>query len=238
VATVASVGAGPVLVVCGHGTRDAAGRAAVAAAVRAVAERLPDVDVREAYVDVHGPSVTDVVAALPRCQGGGLSGVVVPLLLATGYHVRVDIARAVAVRPDVVATRALGPDDRLVDLLGERLAGAQAPDDSAVVLAPAGSSDDRAQADSAEMARRLADRTGRAVRLAFAAGERPSVAEAVAAARAEGAGHVTVVSFLLAPGVFQRRTEESGADVVTGPLLPAERVVDIVVDRYLSSLTG
>ncbi len=229
---------GPALVVCGHGTRDTEGRAAVAAVVRAVVERLPDVDVREAYVDVHGPEVAEVVGSLPRPADGRLAGVVVPLLLAAGYHVRVDIARAVEGRPDVVATAALGPDDRLVDLVLDRMASAGVPDDTAVVLAPAGSSDERAQADSAETARRLQARSGRPVRLAFAAGPQPTVPDAVAAARADGAAHVTVASYLLAPGVFQRRIEGSGADLVTDPLLPDARVVDVVVDRYRTALSG
>ncbi|MGB7819118.1 MAG: CbiX/SirB N-terminal domain-containing protein, partial [Ornithinibacter sp.] len=146
------------LVVCGHGTRDPAGRATVRTVVAAVAERLPGVTVLEAYVDVHGPEVAGVVAGLP--WGQDVVGVVVPLLLADGYHVNVDIADAVAGRADVVATRALGPDDRLVDLVVARLAEAGAPPDCRVVLAPAGSSDPRAQADSAEVAARLAARWG------------------------------------------------------------------------------
>ena len=224
------------LVVCAHGTRDPEGRATVRAVVAAVAERLPAVEVLEAFVDVHGPDVVDVVAAVPEAEG--LRGVVVPLLLAAGYHVHVDIADAVASRPDVVATPALGPDDRLVDLLLDRLAAAGAQRGGAVVLAPAGSSDARAQADSAEVAARLATRWGGPVTLGFAAGPEPTVAQAVTTARAAGAVRVAVASYLLAPGFFQRRIEESGADVVTGPLAPDDRIVDIVVDRYLAAVAG
>jgi len=43
---------------------------------------------------------------------------------------------------------------------------------------------------------------------------------------------VALASYLLAPGFFQRRLEDAGAAVVTGPLAPDERIVDIVVDRY------
>ena len=53
--------------------------------------------------------------------------------------------------------------------------------------------------------------------LGFAAGPVPTVADAVTAARdAAGGAPVAVASYLLAPGFFQRRVEESGADVVTG----------------------
>ncbi len=227
----------PALVLCAHGTRDPLGRETVRAVLGAVAERLPGVEVLEAYVDVHGPEVAEVVAALPRVEGGTVAGVVVPLLLAAGYHVHVDIAAAVAGRPDVRATGALGPDDLLVDVLVERLAAVGAPRGGVVVLAPAGSSDARAQAASADMATRLERRWGTTVQLGFAAGPVPTVAEAVAAARASAPGEpVTVASYLLAPGFFQRRLEEAGADVVTGPVAPHPLVVEVVLARYRAAL--
>ncbi len=227
----------PALVLCAHGTRDPLGRETVRAVLAAVAQRLPGVEVLEAYVDVHGPEVAEVVAALPRAEGDAVAGVVVPLLLAAGYHVHVDIAQAVAGRPDVRVTGALGPDDLLVDVLVERLVAAGAPHGGVVVLAPAGSSDARAQEASAEMARRLEQRWGATVQLGFAAGPVPTVADAVAAARATAPGEpVTVASYLLAPGFFQRRLEESGADVVTGPVAPHPLVVDLVLARYRASL--
>ena len=223
------------LVLCAHGTRDPLGRETVRAVVAAVASRLPEVAVLEAYVDVHGPEVAEVVAGLPT--GEPVAGVVVPLLLAAGYHVHVDIAQAVAGRPDVLATPALGPDDRLVEVVLDRLRASGARPGSTVVLAPAGSSDPRAQADSAAVAERLAARWGGPVTLGYAAGPVPSVADAVRAARgAARGGPVAVASYLLAPGFFQRRLDDSGADVVTGPLAPDERIVDVVVDRYRSAL--
>lgn len=223
----------PVLVVCAHGTRDPAGRAAVADCVAAVTARLPDVDVREAYVDVHGPEVADVVAAIPPAPDGALAGVVVPLLLAAGYHVRVDLAQAVADRPDVVVTPALGPDDRLVDVLVDRVSRG-VEDADVVVLAPAGSSDEQAQEASRETARRLALRIGRPVRVGYAAGPRPPVGCAVARARIEVGERVVVASYLLAPGFFQRRVEKAGS--ASGPLLPDDRVVDVVVERYRAAV--
>ena len=223
------------LVLCAHGTRDPLGRETVRAVVAAVAVRLPEATVLEAYVDVHGPELAEVVAGLP--VGERVSGVVVPLLLAGGYHVHVDIAQAVAGRPDVVATPALGPDDRLVEVVLDRLRASGAEQGCAVVLAPAGSSDARAQADSAVVAERLAQRWGGPVTVGYAAGPVPSVADAVRTARAEpGGGPVAVASYLLAPGFFQQRLEESGADVVTGPLAPDDRIVEVVVERYRAAL--
>ena len=67
----------------------------------------------------------------------------------------------------------------------------------------------------------------------------PTVADAVAAARARTDGApVAVASYLLAPGSFQRRVEAAGSDVVTGPLAPDPRIVEIVVARYRDALRG
>ena len=82
----------PALVLCAARHPRPARRGTVRAVLAAVAERLPGVEVLEAYVDVHGPEVAEVVAALPRAEGDTVAGVVVPLLLAAGYHVHVDIA--------------------------------------------------------------------------------------------------------------------------------------------------
>ena len=51
-----------------------------------------------------------------------------------------------------------------------------------------------------------------------------------------GGEPVAVASYLLAPGFFQRRVEESGADVVTGPVAPHPLVVEIVLARYRAAL--
>lgn len=198
----------------------------------AIRVAMPDVDVREAYVDVQGPFLNDVIAELPASEEG-LTAVVVPLLLASGYHVYHDIAKAVESRPDVVGAEALGPDSRLVDIVLDRLREAHVPADATLVLAAAGSSDPRSQSDTEAAAETLRGAWGGPVRVGFAAGHEPSVADAVAQAHEFGEdGVVAVASFLLAPGVFQKRLGEAGADYVTGPLAPHPDLVSIVAERY------
>nr|BFE72650.1 hypothetical protein GCM10020092_059510 [Actinoplanes digitatis] len=80
----------PVLLAVAHGTRSAAGQAQIRDLVDRVACRRPDVDVRLAFADVQHPRVGEAIQ--------GPDTVVVPLLLSSGYHVRVDIAEAVAER--------------------------------------------------------------------------------------------------------------------------------------------
>jgi sirohydrochlorin ferrochelatase len=219
---------GPVLVACSHGTADAEGTAAVTRLVDAV-RRVADVPVVEAYVDVHGPYVGDVVA-----EHGG-DAVVVPLLLAAGFHVRVDIAEAVAPWPAAVTSPALGPDDRLTDLLDERLRAAGVLPDDAVVLAAAGSSDDAADASVRAQADLLSAVRRRPVTVAYGAARGPRVGEEVARLRRREP-RVAVASYLLATGHFHRRVLAAGADAVTAPLLDADdpdpRLVALVLDRY------
>jgi sirohydrochlorin ferrochelatase len=219
----------PVLVGCSHGTDSVAGRAAIRSVLDGVRRAHPALDVREAFVDVQQPEVADVV-------GGALAdvgeAVVVPLLLSAGYHVHVDIAEAVA-PPGAAASGALGPDRRLADILFDRLADAGAGPGDTVVLAAAGSTDARAADAVEEVARQVREvwRHGPVV-IGYGAGAQPSVPVAVAAARADGARRVVIASYLLAPGFFHDRLLAAGADVVTAPLAPDDRLVPVVVDRF------
>src|SRR4051794_26170819 len=98
------------IVVAAHGTHDHAGVAGAHQLVDALRARLPGSLVLLGFVDVLGPGVREVVASAP-----GLV-TVVPTFLTSGYHVRVDVPRAVAAtqRTDVTISAALGPHPLLV----------------------------------------------------------------------------------------------------------------------------
>ncbi len=89
-----------------------------------------------------------------------------------------------------------------------------------------------------EVAARLDERLGRSVTIGYGAGAHPRVPEAIAAARADGPARVVVASYLLAPGFFHDRVLAAGADLVTAPLAPDDRLVAIVLDRYRDALPG
>ena len=223
----------PALVAASHGTSSPEGRAAVAALVDAVRGASDGAtEVLDAYVDVQQPDVPSVLDGLDERQA-----VIVPLLLSAGYHVHVDLADEARGRAATV-TGALGPDDRLVDVLVARLVEAGLRWDDRVVLATAGSSDARAVDDCRDMGRRLAERLGRRVAVGFLSAARPSVAEAVANTRAtHPVSRVVVASYLLAPGYFHDLAAAAGGDVTTAPLLRADAappagLVDLVLDRY------
>jgi len=228
----------PTLIFCAHGTRDPAGRQVILDVAGQVREAT-GLEVLEAYVDVQDPKVDQVIAQIPHAQAG-LSAVVVPYLLAGGYHVYHDIAEAVADRQDIVAAPALGPEKRLIDILLDRIEDVGAQATATLVLAPAGSSDPRSQADTEKVAEMLRLRWDGPVRVGYAAGPKPSVPDAVAAARAHGesgaGSDVAVVSYLLSPGYFQDTLHQAGADHVTAPLAPDPRIVQIIADRYSAAL--
>ncbi len=223
----------PVLVACAHGTRNPTGRRLVAELALAARRLRPGLTTTAAFVDVQPPTVVDVVA--------GLAGpaVVVPVLLSGGYHVHVDIAGAVDQREDAVAARPLGPDARLAEVLRTRLveAGADPADPgTAVVVAAAGSSDPRATADVQATAAMLQAWWAGPVTTGFGSAAQPPVPDAVAAARAAGASRVVVAAYLLAPGHFRDKLDAAGADLVTAPLLPDDRIAQVLLDRYDAAL--
>ncbi|WP_104529464.1 sirohydrochlorin chelatase [Blastococcus saxobsidens] len=220
------------LVACAHGTRNPTGRRLIAELALAARARRPRLVTAAAFVDVQPPTVVDVVAGL---AAEGRSAVVVPLLLSGGYHVHVDIAGAVAAHGSVVAARPLGPDPRLVEVVHERLvqAGADPRDPvTAVVLCAAGSSDPRSVADVESTADLLQASWAGTVTTGYGSAASPTVRDAVAAARGAGARRVVLASYLLAPGHFHDKLSAAGADAVTAPLLPDERIAAVLLDRY------
>jgi sirohydrochlorin ferrochelatase len=151
---------------------------------------------------------------------GVRDAVVVPLLLSAGYHVRVDIAEAVAGTAIPVAGT-LGPDDVLLESLTRNLPGADA-----VVLAAAGSADPCWRASIQEMAARVG------ARVAYASGSDPKVVDVVADLRRRGARRIAIAAYLLADGLFYRTLHRAGADFVTPPLCLDPAVAGLVLRRY------
>ncbi len=224
----------PALVLTAHGTENPAGPAVFEALAGLVRDRLPGVHVRVAYVDVIGPTLTDVLAQeLEQWP----SAVVAPAFLGSGYHVKTDIPGIVARHGQRVAVaRSLGPDPEVIEAVADRLSTADtgdAPD--AVVLAAAGSS----RAQSRRQARRAADvlssRLGLPVTVGFVTGPGGSVPEAVREARAVHGGVVAVAAYLLAPGVFHERLRTAGADLLAPPIGAHPALADLVTRRYHSA---
>jgi sirohydrochlorin ferrochelatase len=207
------------LVLAFHGTRNPRG-VEVCASIAAAVQSCVDVPVEVAYADVLQPDVRSVVDG--PC-------VVVPVFLAAGYHVRVDIPAQIGARSEVVLTSPLGLD--AVPALRDRMREAGVRRGDVVVFAAAGSSDARALAD----VRRAARMVG-ASAIGYVATASPRVADVVAGVR--GMGRVVVASWLLAPGVFHGALAGCGADLVSEPIGAHPLVVEALVRKYFSARAG
>lgn len=218
----------PVLVLCAHGTANSQGQQVLSTLHAMVRDARPDVHVELAFVDVQSPSVVEVVA---ECAAAAAEVVVVPVLLATGFHVQVDIAEAVAPFDNARSAAPLGPDPVLAQLLLDRLDAAGLAADDVVVLAAAGSSRPEARQAPEQAAADLSTRLGRAVTVGYGASAEPTVPEAVRAARLDHQ-RVVLASYLLAPGHFHDKLHQAGADVVTDPIGADPRLVELVLRRF------
>ena len=207
----------------------------IADALRTLAS---DLDVRLGWIELVEPDVPASLAGIAPDR----AAVVVPLLLSSGYHDRVDLPAAIAAaRPGTAHAPVLGPDPLLAVALADRLVEAGLAPGDAVVLAGAGSSDPDAVASvsvqAGLLAVELAARTGVPVpvTVGFGSAASPTVAEAVATARAAGAGRVAVAPYLLAPGHFADRLAGAGADLVAAVLGPHPAVVELILRRASST---
>jgi sirohydrochlorin ferrochelatase len=201
----------PPLVVAAHGSTDPRFADVVESIAAQVRRTRPELEVRIGYLDHGPPSIADVVDE---------SCVVVPLLLSAGYHVRVDIPEQAQ---GCVVAAAVGPDPLLAQALADRLDEAGYDGQSRVVVAGAGSSDERALDDVRAVADALAAQLGVAVTAAFVSAGSPQLSEV---------GPRVVASYLLAPGMFHDAVVAAGAAVTSAPIGAHPAVADIVLKRY------
>ena len=223
----------PALVAVAHGSRTPAAQANIRALLDAVRAARPELDVREAYIELAAPLLPEVLTDVIG------DAVVVPLLLGNGYHIAHDVGGVADFhRPGTPCAPALGPDALLVDALADRLAEAEfccplcPPPTNPVILAVAGSSDPRSHADADAVAALLATRLGREVVAAYNSSTTPSVVQTVAALRAAGHAKVSAATYLLSPGRFATEVKACGADVVSEPLGVHPALVELVLRRY------
>ncbi|WP_235905637.1 sirohydrochlorin chelatase [Actinomyces marmotae] len=220
------------LVLLAHGTRMPGSVPLLEPIARDVAARLPGVEVDHGYVEFQSPS------ALKALQGGE-DPVVVPVFLGSGYHVEKDLPAMVDEHGPARLTEHLGPHPALIGAVIDRLAGQLVEQDThwgdldGIVLAAAGSRRAGPVREAGRAARALESRVGLPVRAAYLSGGGPTVSEAVAAWRAEGAQSIAVATYLLAEGRFSAALRSSGAEVLAPPIGHHAALAEVVVERYL-----
>lgn len=222
------------LVAVTHGTPSTANREAVIRLVDGVASARPDLGVSITFVDASNVDVSSALEAAAEPDA-----VIVPLVLSAGFHVRTGLSLGLdRIGGSARLAPELGPDERLVEVLAQRLGELGLADGDTVLLAAAGSNDPRAVRECFETARRLGQRLGRSVTAGFIAAAIPRLPDAIEMIREVHPGSRVVVGpYLLAPGTFYDQAAASGADLIADPLLlpdePAPAaLVDLVLDRY------
>ncbi|WP_107983309.1 sirohydrochlorin chelatase [Rhodococcus sp. OK519] len=233
------------MIAVAHGSRDPRSARVVTAAVAAIRARRPDLDVRLCFLDLNAPSVDQVVDAV--AAEGHSAAVVVPLLLGSAFHARVDLPGILAAarrrHPQlaIVQSEVLGHDRRLVAAVRDRIVATGVTTDdtrTGVVLAAVGSSDARANDRTRALTSVLAEGTRWSeTTVCFATSAEPTVGQAISLLRSRGVERIVIAPWFLAPG---RLTDRLGAaalqaapDTIFADTIGAHHhVADVALDRY------
>jgi len=111
------------IILFAHGARDPQWAQPMVRLQTVVCERLPDVDVRLAFLEFMTPTLDLAIDA--AVQAGARDVAIVPVFLAQGGHVKRDVPNLVEAarlrHPEVVLTLkpALGEQDRVIEALAE-----------------------------------------------------------------------------------------------------------------------
>ncbi|CDO33131.1 sirohydrochlorin chelatase [Mycolicibacterium porcinum] len=228
------------LVLTAHGSADPRSSANAHAIGGHLRRLLPDTEVRVAFCEQNAPNLTEV---LPAVEPGA---VVVPLLLGSAYHARIDIPGLIADSgAEVTQADVLGDDPRLLQVVRERLTAvgvSRFDADLGVILVGVGSSHPAANARTAALTAALAEGTRWVgTHVAFATGQTPSLPEAVDRLRQRGARRLAIAPWFLAHGRITDRVAEFActAGIPMAEPLGAHRLVAAtVLDRYEEALTA
>ncbi|GAA4767533.1 CbiX/SirB N-terminal domain-containing protein [Streptomyces sanyensis] len=228
----------PALVAVAHGSRDPRALGTVRGLLDLVRELRPGLDVRLGHIELNTPLLPDTLTGLD-----GAPGVLVPLLLGRGHHVRHDLPRAAAAASAPLRIAApLGPHPLLVEALCARLAEAGWSDresgsrGAAVVLASAGSRDPDSAVDARRTAGLLAERLGVPVVAAYASTPAPGVPAAVRALAARGRHRIALASHFTAPGLFSARCAAAAPWIAAEPLGAHPALARLLLRRYDEAL--
>jgi sirohydrochlorin ferrochelatase len=232
----------PALIAVAHGSRDPRSAATMFAVVEALVTARPELDVRLAFLDLSTPSVEQVVDAV--AAQGYTAAVVVPLLLGSAFHARVDLpgilSAAQARHPHLSLTQAdvLGTDPGLVTALFERvLATGADPHDTAlgIAVAAVGSSSQQANQHTQRIGRLLAAGAAWRTEVCFATTE-PGLPRAISHLRGQGCARIVVAPWFLAPGLLTDRLIATAPDLPhAAPIGAHHLVAEVIANRYTTA---
>jgi sirohydrochlorin ferrochelatase len=211
------------VLVCSPATREPGVRAVLGSFVKVLRTAAPELEIRDVPID-HLP--VDALAPRPR--------VAIPMTLSDHD----TMAQAIGVErqrdPDLLVSKALGPDWLLAELCVRRLVHAGAHQNDTIVLGVAGSDDPGVIADYSRAAQLLSAVWGGPVHIGSLQGRDTPLGDAIDIARAYGR-RVVIASYVLTPGATADRLRQAGADLVTAPILdgaaPDRRLIQLVLER-------
>ncbi|MGV9668446.1 sirohydrochlorin chelatase [Nocardia niigatensis] len=248
----------PALIAVAHGSRDPRSAATMRAVVARIAVQRPDLDVRLAFLDLSTPSLDQVVDEV--AADGHSHAVVVPLLLGSAFHARVDLpgmleaARARHPRLRLTQAEVLGPDPHLIIALRDRVVAAMTADDLpaltdvtsphrlghprprwGIAVAAVGSSSAAANIRTGDVARLLTAMTGWDTEICFATTQ-PTVDRAFARLRSRGAERILVAPWFLAPGLLTDRLRDALPNLPHADTIGAHPLLaEVALDRYATA---
>ncbi len=248
-ATAGEAGTGVLLV--GHGSRSAAGRAEILRLADLVADRATGLVVEVGFLELSEPPAGD---ALDRLVDRGATQMsVIPLMLNAAGHSKSDVPAVLLEgrrrHPHVGLHygRPLGPDHAALALARRRIVeagGAGLP----LALLARGTSDPDANADATKAGRLVAECVGsRLVLTGYSGVTWPAVPETLQQLARLGAERIVALAWFLCTGVLVERmradfaafSARTGIDVVdAGYLGPDESLVPLILERHAEALAG
>jgi sirohydrochlorin cobaltochelatase len=229
------------ILIVGHGSRDAAANAELAAIIATQRARHPDALVTHAFLELAEPALAPALDQLARTVD---RVVVMPLLLFAAGHVKNDVplalerARRAAPHVQFVAARALGVHAGLVELAAARARAATGDSDpaqTALVVVGRGASDPDANAELCRLARLVGEKLGTGwVVPAFCGITTPKVEDALELAARTRPARVVVLPYLLTAGrLVEKLRAQVDAVRARAPWLRAELAAHLGDDAHL-----
>ncbi|MDP8900174.1 MAG: sirohydrochlorin chelatase [Actinomycetota bacterium] len=249
-------GAGPALLIVGHGSRDPRGAREFHELVALVREREPALAVEGGFIELSRPPISECVSRL--VENGARRIAAVPLMLLAAGHAKDDIP-ATLVREKMSHPginfgygRALGIRPELLDLMDERISAAVPEEErgeTAVLVVGRGSSDPDANSDLAKVSRLFYEgRPYPTVETAYVSMTPPNVSEGLERLMKLGARHIVVFSYFLFTGVLEERIRHGSEEFAAanpgiavsyaGYFGPHEKVVNLLMERYHEAVRG
>lgn len=227
------------LLLVAHGSRDPrfadTARRVRAAVARRLAGPTPHTRVRLAFLDLNEPPV----AAALRATDGPC--VVVPLLLAPGYHSEIDLPAIIAEhgRGDVRCTDVAG-GPALTAALADRVTEAGLGPNDGIVLTAVGSTDPAGGVAVRRRAIELSTRVQRPVEVVYATRLGPedrALRTAIRRLRAAGAHRIVLSPYFLSAGLLTERVDAALDRIapgsrVAGPIGTHPALIDAVAGVY------